>query len=399
MDWIIEIFRNNQVIPIFLTLDLGFWFGRLKYKSFSLGPVTATLIVGVVIGQIGLSVSETVKSLSFMLFLFAIGYNVGPQFFRSLKGDGLMQICFALVECSLCIATCVGIAKLMGYDKGIAVGIFAVSQIVSAVIGVGGDTIRSLGYTDAETKRLLDLIPACYAVCYVFGTIGSAWIIANLGPWLLGDLKKVKEETARIEEKMDSGDFVPDPGLIVANRPISFRAYRVEADYFNRPRSVAEIKEHVKHLNLRHFVERLRIKGEMFDPEPGLKVRKGDIIVLSGRRESIIDDAGWIGPEVTDHDLLNFATENLPVTVSKSGAAEVTIGELKQEPFMRGVMIHKILRNEMALLVRNRVYALRKGILSILLDFRRLLPWPFPTAIPIELRVKPTWSSSGLELQ
>lgn len=360
MDWIEEVFQNNQVIPIFLTLGLGFWLGGLRYKSLSLGPVTATLIVGVIIGQIGISISETVKSLAFMLFLFAIGYNVGPQFFRSLKGDGIKQICFALIECALCIGTCVLVCRLMGYGKGIAVGVFAGSQTVSAVIGVGSDTIRSLGYSDSEVKRMLDIIPACYAVCYVFGTIGSAWVIANLGPMLLGGLKKVKEETARIEEEMDSGDFVPDPGLVVANRAISFRAYRAEADYFRRARTIEEIEEHIKSLNLRHFVERLRIKGEIYDPEPGMKVRKGDVIVLSGRRETIVDEAGWIGPEVTDHDLLNFATENLPVTVSKSGAAGLTVGELKQEPFMRGVMIHKILRNEMSLPVRNRV-KLEKG--------------------------------------
>ena len=109
IDWITEVFRENQVIPIFLTLGIGFWLGGLRYKSFSLGPVTATLIVGVIIGQLVIPISETVKSLAFMLFLFAIGYSVGPQFFRSLKGDGLKQICFALVECVIVIGLTVGI--------------------------------------------------------------------------------------------------------------------------------------------------------------------------------------------------------------------------------------------------------------------------------------------------
>ncbi len=377
MGWLIEIFRDNPVIPIFLTLGLGFWLGGLKYKSFSLGPVTATLIVGVIIGQMGIVISPAVKSLAFMLFLFAIGYSVGPQFFRSLKGDGLKQICFALIECVLCIFTCVGISWLMGYNKGITVGVFAGSQTVSAVIGVGGDTIKSLGLPEAETEHLLEIIPACYAVCYVFGTIGSAWIIANLGPILLGGLKKVKAETARIEEEMDSGDFVPDPGMFVANRPISFRAYRAESPFFNRSRSVEEIENHISSLGLRHFVERLRIKGETLDPDPGLIVRKGDVIVLGGKRETIVDEAGWIGPEVTDHDLLNFASENLPVTVSKSGAAGLTVGELKQESFMRGVMVHKILRNGNALPVRNRV-VLEKGDIITLVG----LPQDVAAAVP-----------------
>ncbi|MDE6267999.1 MAG: aspartate-alanine antiporter [Muribaculaceae bacterium] len=377
MQWLIDIFRENPVIPIFLTLGLGFWIGGFRYKSLSLGPVTATLIVGVIIGQMGLQISDAVKSLAFMLFLFAIGYSVGPQFFRSLKGDGLKQIAFALVECVICIATCVGICRLMGYDKGIAVGVFAGSQTVSAVIGVGSDTIRSLGLPEADTRRMLDLIPACYAVTYIFGTIGSAWIIANLGPILLGGLKKVKAETARLEEELDSGDFTPDPGLVVANRSISFRAYRAEADYFNRPRTVSDLEAHIRALGLRHFVERLRINGEICDPEPEMRIHKGDLIVLSGHRESIVDDAGWIGPEVTDHDLLNFATENLPVTVSKSGAAGRTVGELRHEPFMRGVMIRKILRNEIPLPLKSRV-RLEKGDVIHLVG----LPQDVAVAVP-----------------
>ena len=109
--------------------------------------------------------------------------------------------------------------------------------------------------------------------------------------------------------------------------------------------------------------------------------------MLSGRRETIVDDAGWIGPEVVDHDLLNFSTENLPVTVSKSGAAGVSVGALKQEPFMRGVMIHKILRNEIAIPVRNRV-RLEKGDVVHLVG----LPQDIPTGPP----AAPIWCSSVL---
>lgn len=377
MDWIIEVFRQNQVIPIFLTLGLGFWLGGLKYKTFSLGPVTATLIIGVIIGQIGIPLNDTVKSLAFMLFLFAIGYSVGPQFFRSLKGEGLKQICFALVECIIVIGTTVGICRIMGYNKGIAVGVFAGSQTVSAVIGVGSDTIRSLGYSDADTKHLIDIIPACYAVCYVFGTIGSAWIIANLGPILLGGLKKVQKETRRIEDEMDTGDFIPDPGQIIANRPVSFRAYRIEADFFNKPRTIKEIERNLKNRGLRHFVERLRINGEILEPDPEIRVRKGDVIVLSGRRESIVREASWVGPEVPDHELLTFGTENLPVVVSKNGAAGITIDELRNQPFMHGVMIHKVVRNNIPLPLRKKL-RLEKGDVITLVG----LPEDVDVAIP-----------------
>ncbi|MBD5224409.1 MAG: aspartate-alanine antiporter [Bacteroidales bacterium] len=365
MQWLIDIFRDNPVIPIFLTIGIGFWLGGLRYKAFSLGPVTATLIVGVLIGQMDIPVSETLKSVAFMLFLFAIGYSVGPQFFRSLKGDGLKQIGFALVEITLCIATVVVVCRLMGYDMGKAVGVFAGSQTVSAVIGVGSGTIRSMGLPADVQNRYLEIIPACYAVCYVFGTIGSAWIIANLGPRLLGGMNKVKEETARLEAEMDSGDLVPDPGTFVANRPISFRAYRAESDYFNRPRTVEEIERHIAGLGLRHFVERLRLRGDITDPQPEMNVRKGDTIVLSGRRETIVEEAGWIGPEVTDHELLNFAAENLPVTVAKSGAAGMALGELRRQPYMRGVMLHKLLRHDMSIPMRAKTVLQQGDVITL----------------------------------
>lgn len=366
LDFIANILRENPVIPIFLTVGLGFWLGGLKFKSFSLGPVTATLIVGVVIGQLDIPVSDTLKSVAFMMFLFAIGYSVGPQFFRSLKGDGLKQIGFACVEVTLCIATVVVVSMFMGYDKGRAVGLFAGSQTFSATIGVGSSTIKSLGLPKEQTEQMLGIIPACYAVCYVFGTIGSAWVIANLGPRLLGGLKKVKEQTQQLEAEMDNGDIVADPGTFVANRPISFRAYRAESEYFNRPRTVVELERHIEKLGLRHFIERLRLRGDIEDPQPELKVRKGDIIVLSGRRESIVDDAGWIGPEVTDHELLNFTAENLPVTVSKSGAAGMTLSELRKQDYMRGVMVRKVMRDDISLPMKARTRLEKGDVLTLI---------------------------------
>ena len=104
MEYIIDLLRENPTIPLFLTLGLGFWLGGLKIKSFSLGPVTATLLVGVLIGQLDIPIAEPLKTVSFLLFLFAIGYRVGPHLIRGLKRDGVKQIIFAVVECIICIA-------------------------------------------------------------------------------------------------------------------------------------------------------------------------------------------------------------------------------------------------------------------------------------------------------
>lgn len=356
MDWLLETFRNNPSIPIFLTIGVGFWIGQLKYKTFSLGTVTSVLLVGVLVGQMNIPIPGPIKSVFFLLFLFAIGYSVGPQFFRSLRGDGLKEVGFACVVCFLCLFVTWGTAKVMGYNIGEAAGLFAGAQTISAVIGVGTDTVNTLNIDAATKNEYIDIIPVAYAVCYVFGTIGSAYILANLGPAMLGGLKKVKADTAALEKEMNTSELSSDPAYIEANRPVAFRAYKVENELFDTPKSVAEIEQHFLNQGRRLFVERVRSNGNIIDPTPSLAISKGDEVVLSGRREFIIGDESWIGSEVNDNDLLNFPAEQIPVMVTKKGAAGLTVDQLRSQKYMYGISIKSIVRAD----VNIPVYAQTK---------------------------------------
>ena len=103
MDWIITTLKDYPELAIFLTLSLGYFIGKFKIGSFSLGTVTSVLLVGVLIGQLDIVISPNVKSVFFLMFLFAVGYSVGPQFFGGLKKDGLPQMLYAAVVCVLCL--------------------------------------------------------------------------------------------------------------------------------------------------------------------------------------------------------------------------------------------------------------------------------------------------------
>lgn len=355
MDWLIQTMRDNPSIPLFLTIGLGFWIGSLKYKTFSLGTVTSVLLVGVLVGQLDINIPGPIKNVFFLLFLFAIGYSVGPQFFRAIRGSGIKQVGFAVVVCVLCLATTLVVAKLMGYNAGEAIGLFAGSQTISAVIGVGTDTMSSIGMSAAEKKAMTDIIPVAYAVTYIFGTIGSAYILAYIGPMLLGGLKKVKADTAELEKEMNQGSATNDPALINANRPVAFRAYKATADFFNTPRSIDEIEKHLSDQGRRLFVERVRQAGKIADPQQAAKIGIGDEIVLSGRREYIIEDESWIGPEVNDSELLNFPAEQINVMLTKKKIGRsTTVDDLRGKEYMRGVTIKSIDRSGTALPVMAR---------------------------------------------
>src|SRR5262245_64058684 len=131
-EWFAATLRQYPEIAIFLTLAIGFYFGKFKFKGIGLGAVTATLLAGVVIGQIGITISQPLKSTVFLMFLFAVGYGVGPQFVRGVAKDGLPQAIFSVVQCIFSLAIPVAVAKFVGYDFGYAVGLFAGSQTISA---------------------------------------------------------------------------------------------------------------------------------------------------------------------------------------------------------------------------------------------------------------------------
>lgn len=344
MHWFVEALRDNPSLAIFLTLGLGFLIGQLKYKSFSLGNVTSVLLVGVVIGQLNIPIPGPIKDAFFLLFLFAIGYSVGPQFFHALRGDGIKQVIFACVVCVLCLLSTWGCAVLMGYNVGEAVGLLAGAQTMSAIIGVGTDTISSLGISPETKKAWIDIIPVCYAVTYVFGTIGSAYLLANLGPVMLGGIKKVRAETAELEKQMNQGAASSDPNYINALRPVAFRAYKVEADFFDTPKSISEIESYLAEQGRRLFVERVRQNGKIVEISPDVKISKGDEIVLSGRRQYIIGDEQWIGSEINDAELLDFPAEQLQITVSKKGAAGKTVDQVRCMKEMYGISIKSITR-------------------------------------------------------
>ncbi len=338
---IIDFFQKNAALAVFFTVAAGFWLGKFRYKSFSLGTVTSVLLIGVLVGQMKIEIPEPAKTLFFLMFLFAVGYAVGPQFFRGLKKDGLPQVGFAATVCLLCLGSVWLCATIMGYDTAQAAGLLAGSQTMSAVIGAATDTIHQI----PSLKNLdLSVMPVCYAVTYIFGTAGSAWILGTLGPRLLGGVNKVKEAARELEARLGE-DMSAMPGFSPAARAIVFRAFSADNEWFSPGRTIHEFEEYMQKQGKQMFVERIRQKGILKKITPRTRIHPGDQIVVSGRRQFVIEEETWIGREIVDDNgLINFAVEKRPVVVNKKGAAHIPIQKLLKQDYMHGVSIGSIRR-------------------------------------------------------
>jgi len=324
MQILIDALRHHPEIALFLTLAIGFWFGALKFGSFSLGAVTSTLIAGLLVGQLGVTLPDVVQSIFFLLFLFAVGYSVGPQFFRALKKDGLPQVAFALIVCASGFLTAWAAAKLMGYGPGLAAGLLAGGYTNSGTLGVASANISQLGLDAQQATAAAALAAIAYAVTYPFGTAGAAWFLSSVAPKILGvDLPKVSKE---LEAKMGTHGGAGEQ----AYRPIVTRAFRlVNAALVGR--TARELSAALEGA----VVTRFRQGAKTFDADVQAAIPQGATLVLSGSPHALFAAKEKVGPEVEDEELLAYPTEEIDIVVTKKEAAGRTVRELEQHELGR----------------------------------------------------------------
>jgi len=342
IDWFFTTLKTYPEIAIFLALALGYYFGKFTYKGIGLGSVTATLIAAVVIGQIGITVNQPLKAFSFLMFLFAVGYAVGPQFVRGIASSGLPQAIFSVVQCVFSLVACVVVAKFAGYDLGYAAGLYSGSQTISAAMGLSTDAINRLGLPPDQAKALLDSMPIAYAVTYMFGTMGSAIVIAIIGPKLLGI--NLVAACKDYEEKHGGGKKqLGGPGTAWTRWAV--RAYKVQPGGKAAGLRVAEAESLVP--DARVFILRIRRNGQIEEATSDTVLREGDVVAVVGPRDVLVNVLG-AAVEVEDRELLAVPVEGVDVLVTNKEVDGKTLEELATRPAARGVFLRKITRGATA---------------------------------------------------
>lgn len=341
MNWFVQTLRTNPEIAIFLALALGFLIGGIKIGKFALGNVTGVLLAGVLIGQLNISISPNVKSVFFLMFLFAVGYSVGPQFFRGLKSDGLPQVLFAIVVCVACLLSAFLAAKLAGYNMGQAAGLLSGACTISAVLGVASDTMKQLGLPPEKYQAMVDAMPVAYAVTYLYGTAGSAWFLASIGPKLLR--VNLAKECADYEAKMGGAADADDQ--MSAYQRLATRAYQVREGSKFAGKTIAEFEG--QFTMPRVFILRVRQGSKIFAAVPKAVIHPGDVLGLAGPRELLLKIETDIGPEVDDRELFDVPVEVLDVVITSKEFAGKTLLEIRQSDAaqeVHGVFLRKLIR-------------------------------------------------------
>ena len=340
METLLQPLRAHPELAVFLTLGVGYWVGKLALGGFKLGAVAGVLLTGVVVGQIGAKVSDDLKQVMFLLFLFSIGYKVGPQFFRGFRSGGAQQMLVTVVFCVAGLLAGWACAKIFGYDMGTAAGLLAGALTESATIGVASDAMGKLGLSPEEVTRLTGNAASAFAVCYLVGTVGAVLMLSRLGPMLAG----ADIAAACREYEKELGTISAGGAALSVRRQFIARAIRLHDALGGT--GIAALEARLRdETGARLFIGRIR-RGEQFLEAdlPAATLMAGDVVTLSGPRAAVVAVLPRLGEEVDDEELLDVPADVADVVVTSASVDGRTLAQLGESENARGVFLRSITR-------------------------------------------------------
>ena len=332
-----NLISSSPFIALFLTLAFGYLIGKITIGRFVLGGVAGTLLVGVLIGQFGVHIDPGVKSIFFALFIYAVGFQGGPQFFSALNFRTVNILLSAVVMTVTGLLCVLAAAWIFDLDRGTAAGLAAGGLTQSAIIGTAGDAIAKLSGLTAEAKQLMQTnVAVGYAVTYIFGSLGPilmvTWIIPSIMKW------DIRGEAIKLAEKVSGGKPELAPGEFNALTGLVTRAYLVDAKSSLQGKTIAKANEKLIDI----AIEVIERDGKSLDIDKYTPIQNGDVVIVTGRRNQVREFAKEIGREVPVPAGIELIEENRQLIATDSKLIGKTLEQVKRETnndIARGVYI------------------------------------------------------------
>ena len=288
-NWILDGLKHSPEILLFLSLSLGYLIGGIRIGKFQLGGVAGSLLVAVALSVFGVTVDAGVKAVLFALFIYAVGFESGPQFFRSLGVKTLREIFLALFIAVAGFVTVVVLAKLFNLDKGLAAGLAAGGLTQSAIMGTASDALTQLGLSPEELSRLQSNVTIGYAVTYIFGSLGAIIVCVNILPKIMG--REINDDAIQAEAEQLHGSLLLGSGQNFALSDVTGRLYRITNKINQTVESLEKVINGIS-------IERIKRGNRIIEAAPETLLKAKDIILVVGHRDAMIAAADLLGEEV-----------------------------------------------------------------------------------------------------
>ncbi|MEV0319012.1 aspartate-alanine antiporter [Streptomyces sp. NPDC050658] len=337
------VLRDHPEFALFICLALGYLLGKLRVGPITLGGICGTLIVSLLLGAWAkVTVSDDVKTIFFALFIFALGYMAGPQFFANLNRKSLRFFALCGIELVCVLSIAFGLAKAFDLDVGTASGILAGAATESAVVGTATESIGKLSdLTQEQITQYQGHVATAYTVCYLFGLVTIVIYTSQIMPMLLRI--NLRDASRELWEKMRGGGGGLESDERAALPGMVGRTFLVTA---GDGRTVGDLESE---LGGRITVEAVKRGSKLLTPAPGLTLTLSDLALVVGRRANVIEAGRLLGPETPGIPGVDTPLATTQVAVTEKSSEGLTVDQLQQahpEFVKDGVYVTDVLRGD-----------------------------------------------------
>jgi aspartate-alanine antiporter len=321
LEFLLHALRTDPEIAVFLAIALGVFIGRIRIGSFHLGSVAGALLMGLLIGQIGLEVPTGLKSVFFVMFIYAVGFKSGPEFFGSLNRGTLKLVVLSVVLCATALGAILLMNSIFHFDAGFTAGLGAGALTDTAIMGTATSAINQLAIDTAAKAVLNSHMAIAYAITYLFGTIGLIVFVGSIAPKLLG----VDLRAAARDLELELGIAKDEDAITVPYTRMVVRAHQVARNSAANGLSIADFEKMHESLT----IERVVREGLIIERDEGVALRAGDIVGVYALREAVGPLSQWVGPEIDHAQSLSFPTREVDIVLTSPEFAGKTIAQAK----------------------------------------------------------------------
>lgn len=317
-----HLFTSSPLVALFVTIALGYLVGKIKIGKFVLGGVAGTLLVGVLIGQFGIHLDDGIKAIFFALFIYAVGFQGGPQFFHALNRRSLNQLASAFIMCLTGLLCVLAAAWMFGLDRGMAAGLAAGGLTQSAIIGTAGDAIAKLGLSPELVKTMQTNVAVGYAVCYIFGSLGPIILVT----WFFPAVMKwdIRQEAVKLAKTLSGGRAELDPGQFDAVRSIVTRFYLATPQGTAVGRTTLQLNTTLSDA----AVEAVVRDGKTLEITDATAILAGDIVAVSGKVAVMGPALALFGHEAPAPDGYSIVEEERDIILTSRALSGREVGDI-----------------------------------------------------------------------
>lgn len=263
---------TEQMLVLFAILALGSWLGSLSWRGVSLGTA-AVFFVGLAFGHFGLTIPKPVMDLGLLLFLYAVGLQAGPRFFRTFRKQGWQFVAVAAAGIGAAGITAFVLARVMHLPYALAAGMFTGAVTSTPSLAAAIDAITRLDPTQAAT------VSVGYGIAYPLSIVGVTLLVQFL-PHLL------RRPVRAAEAQWQAAQAAERPQLLK-------RQFVVTNPNLDGKR-LGDLETHrLSQAN----ISRVEHQGEVVAGTPDVVLHTGDIVLAVGPAEELAKLQLLIGRE------------------------------------------------------------------------------------------------------